>query len=203
MLAGNGILLIYIFLVRLSRPALTLSKKHLLLLNIHETSSVHVSLDNIFINNLVTPAYRSERWLCFLQACVIHSVQWGGGVEDHRPLDDTSLPPRPGDNTSLPHPQTWSQHLPPGHGHNTSPRPPPRTWSQHLPPPQDLVTTPPSPQDLVTTPPSLPPPLRDLVTTPPSLPPPRTCSQHLSPSLPPPLCAGGRYTSYWNVFLLE
>ena len=70
MLPENGNLLIYyIFLVRCSRPALTLSKKHLLLLKIHQTYSVHVSLEKYFITNLVTPAYRSERRLCFC-SCV-------------------------------------------------------------------------------------------------------------------------------------
>ena len=162
MLAGNGILLIYyIFLVRLSRPALTLSKKHLLLLNIHETSSVHVSLDNIFINNLVTPTYRSERRLCFYRR--VSFILFNGGGEEWKTIGlwtTPHSPPRPGHNTSLPPPPdmvttppprdmvTTPPPVPPGPGHNTS-LPPPRTWSQHLPPsppgPAHNTSLPPSP----------------------------------------------------------
>ena len=82
----------------------------------------------------------------------------------------------------------------------------PATWSQHLPPsPQDLVTTPlfpPGPGHNTSLPPLGPghntsP--QDLVTTPHPLGPGHNTS--LPPS-PPEVCAGGRYASYWNAFLL-
>ena len=116
--------------------------------------------------------------------------------------------------------ETRSQHLPPW----TTPPSPPGPDHTSLPPldntslpPWDQVTTPPSLPSLDNT--SLPPPW-DQVTRPPSLspsgqhlppppPPPGTRSQHFPPSprdqvtTPPPgLCAGGRYASYWNAFLL-
>ena len=145
----------------------------------------------------------------------------GPGHNTSPPSDLVTTPPSPRDLVTTPPslpPRTWSQHLPPPWDLVTTPPfprdlvttptslflpppspPPPPGPGHNTSPPSDLVTTPPSPRDLLTTPPSLPPrtwsqhlpPPWDLVTTPPSLPPPRG------------LCAGGRYASYWNAFLLQ
>ena len=88
---------------------------------------------------------------------------------------NTSLPPKPGHNTSPPKPghNTSLPHL--GPGHNTSP------------------------PNQVTIPPFLPPPGPGHNT---SLPPGPGHNTSLPPP-PPGLCAGGRYASYWNAFLLD
>ena len=111
----------------------------------------------------------------------------------------------------LPPPGLRSQHHPPslpsplGPGHNTSLPPPPGTRSQHLPPPWDQVTTPPSPG---TRSQHLPPRTRSQHLPLPrpghntSLPPP-PWDQVTTPTFPPGLCAGRRYASYWNAFLLS
>ena len=132
----------------------------------------------------------------FSQACVTHSVQWGGGGRWATPK---VYHPRPGDQVTnlLPLDNTppplgpRSQHLPPPTG-------------QHLPPPP-LKHLPPPPGPGHNT--SLPPPPWDQVTTPPPSSPLVTRSQHLplgpGHNTSPPPCAGGRYTSYWNAFLFR
>ena len=175
-------------------------------------------------SNFYRPRREASEGYVFTGICL--SKSGGGGGQHQR--STTSLPLEPGHNTSLP-PQDQITTPPPRPGHNTSLQtrsqhlPLPGTRSQHLPP--DQVTTPPPPWDQVTTPPS-PPGTRsqhlplprtrsqylplhwDQVTTRHSLLgpghntslPPGTRSQHLPPPHPG-LCAGGRYTSYWNAFL--
>ena len=126
------------------------------------------------------PRSEASKGYVFTGICLSNSGGGGGRWATR----SQHLPPSsgPGHNTSLP--QTRSQH-PPEPGHNTSL--PPRTRSQHSPGPDHNTSLPPwtRSQHL---PPS-PPPGPDQVTTPPSAPPHRTC-------------AGGRYASYWNAFLL-
>ena len=113
-------------------------------------------------------------------------------------------PPRPGSKVITPSPWTTPPPLARVKGHNTSPWTTPPPWPgskvitpplrQHLPPPWpgSKVITPLPPSPLTT--PHLDNTSLSPWTTPSSLPP---------PSPPPPgLCAGGRYASYWNAFLL-
>ena len=152
-------------------------------------------IDFLFITARV--AKRAK--VMFLQACVTHSVQWGGGGGNETPkVCEQHLPP----------PRTRSQHLPPPQDQVTTPPSPPGTRSQHLPPPSpwDQVTIPPPPltrsQHLPNSPGTrsqhLPSPPRDQVRTPPS---PRD-QVTTSPS-PLGLCAGGRYASYCNASLFN
>ena len=138
----------------------------------------------------------------FLQASVCPT----GGMRCYTKciIEESTAPPSPLVNTSLPPPWTTppspplgrghNTFLPPGPGHNTSPPPwttppfpwttppsPPGTRSQHLPPPgtrsQHLPPSP-SPRNQVTTPHSLP---WDQVTTSPS-----PLGPGHNSSLPPP-----------------